>query len=39
MKIAIWALSIALAGSLYLNHVLIARVAVLQAYLNILVPR
>jgi hypothetical protein len=39
MKIAVWFLGIALAASLYMNHLLSARVAVLQAYLNILVPR
>jgi hypothetical protein len=39
MKIAVWFLSIALACSLFANHVLSAQVAVLQAYLNILVPR
>ena len=39
MKLTIYCLSIALAGSLWMNHVLAARVAVLQAYLEILIPR
>jgi len=39
MKYAIWFLSIALACSLYMNHVLAARVAVLQTVFQLFVPR
>ena len=39
MKIAIWFLSIALACSLYMNHVLAARIAVMQTTISLFIPR
>lgn len=38
MKLTIYCLSLALAASLYLNHLLSLQVGILQAYLNVLVP-